>query len=137
MVIVLPLIAIITLVTIIPMLITPYRRPTSMVRNHILQVTPLGTSIEVVVDNIESRDGWDIRRTDFERGFIPGSVARPPLELNPNTTVIGEMSVWVNLGTYRVWYKWFPFMEWDVDVFWGFDADGGLIEVYVRKLGMF
>ena len=125
--IILCLLALLTLVTAIPMLTTLYRRPRSMIRNHILHITPLGTSIEDVIDIVESREDWDVRHISLERGFR--------LEA-PGFPVIGEMSVRVHLGTYRAWHKWFPLMEWAVDVFWGFDGNGELIEVHIRKLGM-
>jgi len=134
-ILVFPLLAILTLLTIIPMFTTFMRRPTNMVRNYITRITPIGTSIGDVVEVIERREGWDVRRIDFERGFIPGSSARPAQGLNSN--VVGEMAVWVHLGTYHAWHTWPPFIEQVVDVFWGFDVDGNLIEVYVRKLGMF
>jgi len=60
----------------------------------------------------------------------------PTQESSPYSTVIGEMSVRTRLGSYRAWHHWFPLMEWDVTVFWGFDVDGNLIEVHIRKLSM-
>ena len=121
------LLALLTLVTLIPMFTTFYRRPRNMIRSHILRITPLGASIEDVIDIVESREDWYVRHISFERGF--------QLEA-PGFPVIGEMSVRVHLGTYRTWHKWFPLMEWDVDIFWGFDMNGRLIEVHIRKLGM-
>lgn len=127
MLVVLSLLAVMVLSIFIPMLTTPMRRPTSMVRNYILRITPIGTSIEDMIKIAGSRDDWDIRHINLGRGFQLGP---------PNITVIGEMSARVHLGTYFAWYKWFPLMEWAVDVFWGFDEDGRLIEVHIQKLGM-
>ena len=128
MIIAFPLLAILTLVTIIPMFTTPMRRPTNMVRNYITRVTPIGTSIEEVIEVIESRPNWDVRHINYERGFQIGP---------PDITIIGEMSVSIHLGIYRAWHTWPPFLEQVVDIFFGFDVDGNLVEVYVRKLGMF
>ena len=121
------LLSVMILSIVIPMFTTPMRRPSNMVKSYILRITPLGASIEDVIQVIESRNDWDVRYINLNEGFQLGP---------PNITVIGEMSIRVHLGTYRAWHKWFPLMEWAVDVFWGFDEDGRLIEVHIRKIGM-
>jgi hypothetical protein len=127
----------VVLATLIQMIAIPYRRPTNMVKNHIFRITPIGTSIEDVIELTEIREDWRVRRIDLERGFIPGTFGRAPSEPDPNIIVIGEKSIIVSMGTYRAWYKWVPFLlDWNVSVFWGFDKDGKLIDVQVQKLGM-
>ena len=136
MLIVLSLLIFITLVTFIPMLITPSRRPVDMVRNYILRITPLGTNIEDVIKAIESRDDWGMAFIDYERGFYRETATRPPPPgTEPRHTVIGKMRVSVNIGRYRSWHDLFFFDEIGVSVTWGFDGDGNLIEVHVRKGG--
>ena len=139
-VIVLSLLIFITLVTFIPMLITPRRRPVNMVRNYILRITPIGTNIEDVIKVIESRDDWGGASVDYERGFYRETASRPPLPgvepLFPvSFSVIGEMSVSAGIGRYRSWHNLFFIDVIGVGVTWGFDGDGNLIEVHVRKGG--
>jgi hypothetical protein len=116
---------------VIPMLTTPYRRPTGMVRDHILRITPLGTSIEDVVSILEDRDDFGPLHIDFEQGF-----RAEPVDRHAGMNDMGEMLVSTGLGRYRAWYRWFPLMTWSVGATWIFDGDGNLIEVYVRRLGM-
>ena len=126
------LLVIIMLVTAIPLLTNLARRPRGMIRNYILRVTPIETSIEDVIEIIESRDDWGIANVDYERGFSPYSFRGPPPVGQPDIPRIGEKSIIVNIGSYRAWYGWF--LHTGVSVSWGFDADGKLIEVHVRKV---
>jgi len=135
--IVLSLFVLLLLITAIQMIVQPYRRPTAMVRNHILRITPLGTSIEDVVSILESREDFGLLHINLERGFTSNSpwslVDGQPVAPSP----IGEMHVSTGLGIYRAWYKWFPLiLEWSVGVSWGFDENGQLIEVQIVKHGM-
>ncbi|MCL2576485.1 MAG: hypothetical protein FWE27_00335 [Defluviitaleaceae bacterium] len=111
-----------------------------MVRNYILRITPLGTNIEDVIKVIESRDDWSRPSVDYERGFYRETTTRPPLPgVEPifplSFPVIGEMRVSANIGRYRSWHDLLFFDEIGVGVRWGFDGDGNLIEVHVRKGG--
>jgi len=133
-VILLSTLTIIMLATVMPMLTTPIRRPTNMVRRYILRITPIGTNINDVITIIENRGDWGTHSVDLERGFIPGSGARPPLEPDLRITVIGDMSIRVRIGGYRAWYKMLFLSVTDIGVFWGFDEDGNLIDVHVRKI---
>ena len=131
MVIALSLLAAIVLITFIPLLTTPVRRPTNMVKDYILKTTPIGTSIEEVIEIINNRNDWGLPMVSNE-GFIPSppfdvpGIAPPP---------IGEKTIRTNLGSYRAWYKWFPLMVWGVGATWVFDAYGKLIEVHIMKVG--
>jgi len=131
MAILLSILALIMLVTAIQMIQQPYRRPIGMIRNHILQITPLGTNIEDVINILESRDDFGALHIDLGRGF-----QATPSEKRNGIVDMGEMLVSTGLGSYRAWYKWFPLMEWGVGGAWIFDGEGILIDVHVRKIGM-
>jgi len=94
--------------------------------------------MEDVLEIIEHRNDFGAIRVNLERGFTPTTPGAgwPMLDGQPNAPIIGEMFISAGMGSYRAWYKWFPFMEWSVDVFWGFDTDGKLIEVQIRMIGM-
>jgi len=109
--VVLSLIIFLILIAVIPMLVSPYRRPQGMVRNYILRITPLGTGIEDVIGILESRNDFGSLNISFERGFRPSQAAID------GSDDIGEMLVSTRLGSYRAWYKWFPLMTWGVRCF--------------------
>ena len=122
---------IISIMVSVPMIFNPLRRPRANVRNYILRLTPLGTSIDDVIEVVESRRGWVVRHISFEHGFRhpdPRNSGWPILQSGP--LIIGEKSVRVNCS-YRAFYKLFT--RTIVDIFWGFDMHGNLIEVYVNK----
>ena len=90
---------------------------------------------------INTRDDWGRSMANFELGFdprgptgIPGPMAQHLAHLERPR--IGEQSAFVNLGTYRTWLFWPPFARVAVNVFWGFDSDGKLIEVHVVKIAL-
>ena len=121
---------------IIPMILNPARRPDNMVRNYLLNLTPLGTNISDVINIVEGRNDWDVRRIDHERGFTVTNFALPGGDPN-RVIVVGEMSVRVHIGTTRlVWHAWPPLINWFVEAFWGFDESGNLIEIRVRRFGL-
>jgi len=124
----LSLLIFITVVTVIPMITTPIRRPGPLLRLHVLRITPMGTHIDDVVAAIENRDDWNLGRVDFERGFSPTSTQ---LSGFPR---IGEMSVTANLGSYHAWYIMFGVPDIGVSAQWGFDEGGNLIAVNIRKI---
>jgi len=125
------------LTIIIPMITTPMRRPEAMFRNYILRITPIGTNIEEVIQVIEARDDWGVPHIKYELGIVPERPwIRTPRGLGqPDFPRIGEMSVSSHMGTHFAWYRWFPLMEFSVVVYWAFDEDGELIEVFVSRFG--
>jgi len=127
------------LTIIIPMVTTPMRRPETMFRNYILRITPMGTNIEDVIHVIENTDDWGGAFVCYEFGFSPrdpGHFGPHGLEGIPELSRIGEMSVSSHMGVHHAWYRWFPLMEFSVTVFWAFDEDGKLIEVFISRIGM-
>jgi len=135
--IVLSLLLLIVLATIVTLFTNPIRRPTSSVRNYILRRTPVGTDIEDVIEFISNKS-WEIHFISRERGFrhpnpqfIPGQFTEEELRYPID---IGEQSIIVFAGRYRTWYKFLFIVPTDVTIFWGFDANGKLIEVHVAKI---
>lgn len=133
-VILLPLI-ILALMLFVPRILNPAKRPPEKLREYILRLTPIGTSIEDAIKVVESREDLTHMRVDFERGFSPLTTTRPNIEINPGIHVIGEMAVVANMGTYRSLDSLFFLHRVDVNVFWGFDKDGNLIDVHILKIG--
>ena len=104
---------------------SPLRRPESDIRNDILSLTPIGTSMDdvlAVINRKVNSDGWRIRIIRHDTGYADYSRRGFP--------VVGEQSIIVDIGR--------SFMGWvAVDIAWGFDEDGNLIDVYVRKHNTF
>jgi len=111
----------------------PLRMPQPMVTNYILRLTPIGIHIDDVIEVIEGREDWRVHYIDQRSGFV-----HPRLRgedhgwpTDRNRPIIGNQSIRANVGAYQAWYK--MFFVTHVDVFWGFDEDGYLIEIYVWK----
>jgi hypothetical protein len=100
--------------------VNPLRQSEPDLRVWILNQAPLGASPESVVRLI-SNEGWmkefdtSGRQTDLSEKFYPG--------------VKGVRTIGANLG----YYYGLPWGRVDVEAFWGFDADGKLIDLHVRK----
>jgi len=109
------------------------RRPQWMIRNQILSITPLGTSIEDVIAIIENSDDFGHMHVDFERGLYrpPTGIYGLPSWIGQPARHVGEMYVSAHIGSYRAWYRWFHITG--KSIIWGFDEDGALVEVYIRE----
>ena len=135
--IVLVLIALIVLIPYILMIPDPMRRPHSMANNYILRLTPIGMCMEEVIDTLEGHRNWNIR-INYERGFTH---PQPPID-RPNPEqwlyIVGDKSITaiVGLGYWPAPIP-VPILPWlfrtSVSIFWGFDEDGKLIEVFLRQ----
>lgn len=122
------LVLFLALVWTIAIIAEPIRMPRFMVRNHVLRQTPMGMHMDDVIEVIEGNSNWRIAFISYESGFVlPTSGDRF------NTT--GDKSIRVWAGEY--WPSSVPIMglmmETAVSIFWGFDADGNLTDVYVWK----
>ena len=91
--------------------------PSKYIREYLLELTPIGTSIEDVLEVIYKNEEWRIDRINYEQGYIE------------ETRIIGEKSIRVMIGEYK---KSFDFYT-AVEVSWGFDENSKLIDIYVRK----
>ena len=97
-------------------ILNPLRRSEEHIRRSMLEDTPIGTSIEDVIDIIENKEKWEIIYVSYEHGYF----RRGPS--------VGEKSIRALIGDYG-----FLFLKTSVSVYWGFDEDSKLIEIAVWK----
>jgi len=107
----------------------PLRRPDSLVRQYVLNLTPIGMSMEDVVEVIEGQEGWKIWHINDEGGYLSQGPLVPgwPVSSLSGRSVIGEKSIRANIGEYQY------LLVTSVTVFWGFDENSELIEVEIWK----
>ena len=113
--------------SVIPMIYNPMRRPASMIRNHILRHTPIGMCIEDVIEVIKSNESWGNPSVNRRSGFWhprPWAYGARLGEL-----IIGEQSIQTRPDAYNV----ILFHIRVTRIFWGFDENGKLIEVFVSS----
>ncbi|MEN6385923.1 MAG: hypothetical protein ABFD79_12105 [Phycisphaerales bacterium] len=100
----------------------PLRRSEENIKNRLLSKTPLGTQFSEVKKYIK-KQGWEIDTFEDEnRGFLD--------QREHELKVVGEKSIRASLGDYhdiQMGYKA------NVTVFWGFDKDSRLIDIWVWK----
>ena len=99
------------------------RKSEDAIRKQLLRETPIGTSIDQVRLYADMR-GWRDPNHDENRGFLKQD--HWP-DGRPRNTDIGEKSVRGDLGDYGLIFRT------NVAVYWGFNADGKLIEIWVWK----
>jgi len=109
-----------TLAYTIPMIDNPIRRPSTIALNYVLRITPVGTHIDDVIGIVENHRDWRIRDINRERGFFH------PLPPAPSSSIVGEQSIIVHL-------QYIFIVVVGVSIFYAFDADGYLTEVYMRR----
>ena len=126
------LLALLMLITVAQMVVTPMRRPARILEHQILRITPLGTCIEEVVELINSRNDWINPMVNRDFGFNPLSPWSEREFLHHHRR--GEKFATVHLGQYRTWLFWPPFVDVGVGIAWIFDSDGKLIEVFINKI---
>jgi len=124
----LPFIIIIILV-VLSLLLNPLLRTNEGLRRHLLQKTPAGTSMEDVVDSINNNSSWTIRhrgggivyclKDQIPTRFSNGNIL--------DSTIVGEHSIEVRLGIYRIPIKVY------VTAFYAFDENGKLIDILVLR----
>jgi len=107
------------------MIFNPMRRPEFMIRHYVSSHTPIGMSIEDALEVIQNTNRWP-----------SDPVLRPGWTLTDDgqTMLIGEQTVRVGTGNFRP--SNIPIMglllQTNVTIFWRFNEDGELFEVYVR-----
>jgi len=131
--VVLVLIMFIILAPYILMIHNPMRRPPEMARNYVLRLTPIGMDIEEVIEILDGHRNWHVNSLNFSRGF--------PYPTSTSDNFIGVKSIfaWGYPSGAEYWpapiimpiYGWF--FRTSVSIFWGFDEDGKLIDVFVRQ----
>ncbi len=93
-------------------------------QRRILTETPLGSSMSQVEEVIQ-REGWDRVRVDHERGFLGQRERGTRTGFLPT---VGAMHIEANAGD----FVGMPFQS-NVTIFWGFDQDGKLIDVWAWR----
>jgi hypothetical protein len=119
-------VAVIILVATIIILLNPLRLPEEKIRENMLELTPVGTSMEEVIKVIDSKKKWETDWVDEDYGYGIDAGGEPGEE---SDTEIGEKSIRVCIGDYK-YQIIFPVY---VLVYYGFDKDSKLIDVAVRK----
>lgn len=97
----------------------PLRRSEDHIKDRLLVATPLGTSMAEVESYIRDQ-GWEIVVVRMNSGFRAPRV-RPEIK-------IGSKSIRAYLG----YYQGIPWRV-DVTVFWGFNEQSELIDIWVWK----
>ena len=113
-------------IVIIVTMLNPIRRSTGHIRESLLTLMPIGTSMEDVIKVIEGKSKWKRMFVSDDGGYYVGYGY--PSGAVKGTTV-GVKSIYVLLGTYNT----YMFIDTYVEAFWGFDEEGKLIEIDVRK----
>ena len=116
------------ILVVIALSINPLLRTEVGIRRHLLRSTPIGTSIEDVLQ-IFGIDDTEIR----SHGVVLHNTLRIPLrsvfpnDVNDPSRVLGNSHIWKNLGSYQL------IVRIDVEAVFVFDENGHLMEVFVRK----
>lgn len=111
----------IILVLVIIMFLNPLRRSEEQIKRNMLKLTPIGTSMEVVISIIDGNK-WKYHVRDYGYFFIHGLPSR-----HASRPAIGVKSIDAYLGEYRTIFLT------GVSVFYGFDEDSILIDIAVLK----
>jgi hypothetical protein len=103
--------------------LNPLRRDEAYIHDWLLRQAPIGSSVGEV-KSIIAKHGWKLD-CDWQ-----STAEHPPLSHSERMYpyVAGSRVIGAYLGHYQG-------LPWriDVDVFWGYDSQGKLIDVYVRK----
>ena len=97
-------------------IINPLYRSEEKIREYVLEITPIGTSMNEVLAVIEKQEKWDYYRVNHEMGYRSDS--------SSEYTIVGEKYITVRLG--MTW--WFVY---DVYAYLGFDSAGKLIDARI------
>jgi len=96
----------------------PLRRPVEEIREELLELTPIGSSIEHVIQVVDSNETWEWNGRISSTGY--------PTDASLNVRV-GESSIRVRFG--KLWIPHRGFLESYVGAYWGFDEDSNLIDI--------
>ena len=105
----------------------PLRKSQEHIRSDILKLTPMGTTMDDAIRAIKSNKKWKIDGISYENGYRRPGKSDPADAALGRETIVGEKSIRVFIGEYR------NIFITSVTVFWGFDENSNLIEVYVWK----
>jgi hypothetical protein len=110
----------------IKIITNPLRKTVYKIREDLLRMMPMGTEMDDVIKYIEG-EKWEIDWINYEQGFYYRSNIGNTISLGGEDRTIGDKSMYVTLGKYNN-----PF-ETYVIVYFGFNKDGKLIEIWVLK----
>lgn len=105
------------------MITNPLIQSEEKIKEELLQLVPFGTQMENVIQLVKCKEEWFIREVNNENGFLYQGKAQ--------RKVVGEKSVRVYLGEYRTIKN--LYLPTDVSVFFGFNTNVELIDVWVWK----
>jgi len=111
------------LVLLMPMIVNPIRNPWFVTRGYVLRITPIGTHIDDVVDVINDTENWRIFSSSNDQGFRRTS-------LNGQTVMVGEKFIRVNVSRGDSANH----TTMSAFIYWGFDDNGKLLDVHVRRV---
>jgi len=110
------------------LLASPYG-PRYYTREDVLRVTPIGTSMEDTIRLIRRSNRIGIHHIDHEHGFaISGNGS---WNFTDDEEIVGVASI---RGYFRIIVRDFPFdrsRSSSEHIFWGFDENGKLVDVYI------
>lgn len=113
------LLLVVPMAVVVYMLLNPLRRDAQKIEADLYLITPIGSLYAEAISKLGGR--YNQLQTYDNAGFLKQ-------DLPPNKTV-GVKSIKINLGE----YYHFPIGTTSVVAFWGFDANGKLLEVWVWK----
>ena len=115
-------------VIVINYLSNPLRKSEEQIRKNILEITPIGMSMEDVIRVIGTKEKWVIRYT-FDFGYVMkmGFPSEPDSSDFAEGKVIGEKSIRGTIGEYQNFFKVY------VETYWAFDENSKLIDIAVKK----
>ena len=111
----------------------PLRQSAEQIREDILELTPIGMSMDEAVEaltTIGNERNWGHVSVNHGRGVLYdelGFPSRPEDRALNRRTIIGEHSIRASIGGYQNFFRTF------VVVWWAFDENAELIEIYVKK----
>ena len=118
------LLCIVLVITIITLAVNPLRKSEKAIREQVLAVVPITTSMDLVIESINNHTNWEIVWISNEHGYMLDDSGKPGERLGKS---VGVMSMRVHLGTYRTLFLT------DVTAYLAFDNDSKLIDVAIRK----
>jgi len=138
------LIALLVLVSIIIIVVlsNPLRRTPERIRESMLELTPIGISIDEAMEVLEkarANENWKIVESNRQvgvdvsnLGFGRDEIERVVENMGLDSNMAGEKSIYVLFDRYRSGIIWTS-----VYAYWAFDENEELIEIFVRKIGSY
>jgi len=114
---------------VIAVVTNPLMRTEASIRRHLLNIMPVGTSFDDVIDIVESNDNWTIRGRSGSSGVVLHPTLSIPMSGMPTDRfpVVGEQHIQIHLGMHNF------VLRSDVTAYIAFDENGKLIEIFVRR----